>query len=64
MDKNVNHKSSKPSKKIFLILSGIAITITLLAILIIIYYQPKHYAGSIILKTLQRETTLNIQMDI
>ena len=64
MDKNVNHKSSKPSKKIFLILSGIAITITLLAILIIIYYQPKHYAGSIILKTLKQETTLNIQMDI
>ena len=64
MDKKANNKSSKPSKKIFLILSGIAITITLLAILIIIYYQPKHYAGSIILKTLQRETTLNIQMDI
>ena len=64
MDKNVNHKSSKPSKKIFLILSGIAITITLLAILIRGYYQPKHYAGSITLKTLQLETTLNIQMDI
>ncbi len=64
MDKKANHKSSKPSKKIFLILSGIAITITLLAILIRGYYQPKHYAGSITLKTLKRETTLNIQMDI
>ena len=64
MDKKANYKSSKPSKKIFLILSGIAITITLLAILIIIYYQPKHYNGNITLTTMYQETPLNIQMDI
>ena len=35
------------------------IIIILLAILIRGYYQPKHYSGSITLKTLQLETTLN-----
>lgn len=64
MDKKANHKSPKPLKKIFFIFPCIAITIILLAILIRGYYQPKHYAGSITLKTLQLETTLNIQMDI
>ena len=64
MDKKANHKSSKPSKKIFLILSGIAITIILLAILIRGYYQPKHYNGNITLTTMYQETPLNIQMDI
>ena len=64
MDKNANSKTLKLSRKIYLILSGIAITIIVLTILIIIYYQPKHYSGSITLKTLKWETTLNIQMDI
>ncbi len=64
MDKKANHKSSKPSRKIFFIFPCIAIIIILLAILIRGYYQPKHYSGSITLKTLQLETTLNIQMDI
>ena len=64
MDKKANYKSSKPSRKIFFIFPCIAIIIILLAILIRGYYQPKHYSGSITLKTLQLETTLNIQMDI
>ena len=64
MDKNANHKSPKPPKKIFFIFPCIAITIILLAILIRGYYQPKHYNGNITLTTMYQETPLNIQMDI